>query len=105
MWRQPRRLRLSGLIWTKSSATGSWCRSLAEGDPARQVHREASRRLAGRMRPNTSSAARPAAAGSIAVILLWCSSTKGRYRIRRKIDRNDNICSRIIALLTGGLIE
>ena len=30
---------------------------------------------------------------------LKCSSTKGRYRIRRRIDRNDNICSRIIALL------
>ena len=32
---------------------------------------------------------RPAAAGLIAAILLKCSSTKGRYRIRRRIGRND----------------
>ena len=39
MWRRPRRPQRSSLIWTKSSATGSWCRSLAEGGgPARQVH-------------------------------------------------------------------
>jgi hypothetical protein len=30
MWRQPRRSRRSSLIWTNSSATGSWCRSWAE---------------------------------------------------------------------------
>jgi hypothetical protein len=30
MWRQPRRLRQFSLIWTKSSATGSWCRSLVK---------------------------------------------------------------------------
>jgi hypothetical protein len=32
MWRQPRRLQRTGLIWTKSNATGSWCRSFV--DPA-----------------------------------------------------------------------
>src|SRR4051794_18925780 len=30
MWRRPRRPQLSSLIWTKFSATGSWCRSLPE---------------------------------------------------------------------------
>jgi hypothetical protein len=29
--RQPRQPQRSSLIWTKSSATGSWCRSLAKG--------------------------------------------------------------------------
>jgi hypothetical protein len=47
MWRQPRRPRWSSSIWMKSSATGSWCRSLVEGCPPRQIHREASRRPAG----------------------------------------------------------
>jgi hypothetical protein len=37
-----RRPQRSSLISTKSSATGSWCRSLVEGDPAREVYREAS---------------------------------------------------------------
>ena len=31
MWQRPRRPPRSSLIWTKSSATGSWCRSLAKG--------------------------------------------------------------------------
>jgi hypothetical protein len=33
MWRQPRRPQQTSLIWTKSSATGSWCRSLVERFP------------------------------------------------------------------------
>jgi hypothetical protein len=36
-----------------------------------------------------SSVARPAAGGLIAAILAKFSSTKGRYRIRRRIGRND----------------
>jgi hypothetical protein len=35
MWRQPRRPQRSNLVWTTSSATGSWCRSLAEAERAR----------------------------------------------------------------------
>ncbi len=41
------------------------------------------------MRPSISSNAPAAADGSIAVILLKCSSTRGRYHIRRRISRND----------------
>jgi hypothetical protein len=41
------------------------------------------------MRPSISSAVRPVAGGSIAAILAKFSSTKGRYRIRRRIGRND----------------
>ena len=36
MWRQPGRPRRSSLIWMKSSATKSWCRSLA-GMPGLRV--------------------------------------------------------------------
>jgi hypothetical protein len=42
-----------------------------------------------RARLSTSSVARPAAGGLIAAILAKLSSTKGRYRIRRRIGRND----------------
>jgi hypothetical protein len=30
-WRRPKQLQQSGLVWTKFSATGSWCRSLPDG--------------------------------------------------------------------------
>jgi hypothetical protein len=30
MWRRPKQPQRSSLAWTKSSATGSWCRSLAD---------------------------------------------------------------------------
>ena len=36
-----------------------------------------------------SSDVRPAVAGSTAVISVKCSSTKGRYLIRHRINRND----------------
>jgi hypothetical protein len=39
MWPQPRRPRRSSLNWTKSSATGSWFRSLAERQAAETVPR------------------------------------------------------------------
>ena len=42
-----------------------------------------------RARPSISSGARPAAAGSTAVISAKCSSMKGRCRTRRRINRND----------------
>ncbi len=42
-----------------------------------------------RTRSNTSSAFLPAAAGSIAVILAKCSSTKVRSHTQRRINRND----------------
>ncbi len=41
-----------------------------------------------RGRPSISSAARAAAGGLIAAILLKSSSTKGRYRTLRRISRN-----------------
>jgi hypothetical protein len=41
------------------------------------------------MKQATSSAAPPAAAGWITVNLARCSITKGRYRIRHRIGRND----------------
>jgi hypothetical protein len=40
-----------------------------------------------RTKRSISFGARPAPGGLIAAILLKCSSTKGRYRIRRRIDR------------------
>src|SRR5678815_1626837 len=43
----------------------------------------------GRLRPSISSGVRPVMAGSTAAILLKSSSTKGRYRIRRRIGRHD----------------
>jgi hypothetical protein len=39
MWRQPRPPRRTSLTWTKSSATGSGCRSWVEGGPARLSRR------------------------------------------------------------------
>ena len=40
-------------------------------------------------RPSISFDARPAAAGSIAVISAKCSSTKARCHTRRRINHND----------------
>ena len=68
-------------------------------------HGKYSGKRLGDLRPNTSSAARPAAAGSTAAICAKSSSTKGRYPIRRMIGRNDQEKASATSQLNTALYE
>jgi len=59
MWRQPRRQRRSSSIWTKSSATGSWCRSLPERRPVKRTAPGAARAISAAACPTGSSSRTP----------------------------------------------